>query len=127
MPFKSAIETGVSGIMLSHILFPKLDKKWPASLSPAIAKDLLRDRMGYDGVVMTDDLDMGAIKKHFDIKTAVSNILSAQVDVILICHKGPDIETAFDIVLSKIRDSKEIDSMGRESVERILNLKNRFL
>jgi len=127
IPFESAITSGVSGIMLSHIHFPGIDKKWPASLSIRIAKGILRDRMGYNGVVMTDDLDMGAIKKHFDIETAISRILLADIDMALICHKGPDIEIAFTSVLNAIRDSKEVEEKGRESVERILSLKEIFL
>ena len=67
IPFEAGILHDVSGIMLSHIFYPQLDDQWPASLSTYIARDLLRRRMGYDGLVMTDDLDMGAITKHYEI------------------------------------------------------------
>ena len=94
IPFQSAIQGNVAGIMLSHIRYTGIDPVWPASLSPAITADLLRRKMAYDGVVMTDDLDMGAIKPSHDIDTAVGQILMADVDIALICHKGPDIEAA---------------------------------
>ena len=86
IPFRDAIQCRVAGVMLSHIYYERIDSKWPASLSPKIAGDLLRKDLGYTGVVMTDDLDMGAIKKHFAIDTVIRQVLAADVDVALICH-----------------------------------------
>lgn len=126
-PFKTAIENNVAGIMLSHICYPKMDAKWPASLSAAIAHDLLRKQMGYHGVIMTDDLDMGAIKKHYDIKTVLRQILSADIDIALICHKGPDIENAFEEILDAQNRSQSIKAKGMKSLERIMNLKSKYL
>ena len=82
--------------MLSHIFYSQLDPQWPASLSPQIAKNLLRKQMQFNGLVLTDDLDMGAITRHYDIQTAVHQILAADIDLTLICHKGPNIEIAFE-------------------------------
>ncbi len=127
LPFKTAIENNVAGIMLSHIRYPKMDAKWPASLSAAIAHDLLRKQMGYHGVIMTDDLDMGAIKKHYDIKTVLRQILSADIDIALICHKGPDIENAFEEILDAQNRSQSIKAKGMKSLERIMNLKSKYL
>ncbi len=127
LPFVSAVSNDVAGIMLSHILYKKIDPIWPASMSSIIVKELLRDRMGYDGVVMTDDLDMGAVVKHYDIITAIGKILSAEIDIILICHKGPDIEKGFNEVLRNITDSQEMKAKGEASLGRILKLKQRYL
>ena len=127
VPFESAIQNHVAGIMLSHILYKKLDPKWPASLSVAIAKNLLRDRLGYNGVVLTDDLDMGAVKKHYDIQTVIRQILSADIDIALICHSGPDIEQAFRAILNAQAGSKAIRAKSEESLKRILKLKSKYL
>lgn len=127
LPFVSAVNNDVAGIMLSHILYKKIDPVWPASMSSIIAKELLRDSMGYDGIVMTDDLDMGAVVKHYDIITAIRKILSAEIDIILICHKGPDIEKGFDEILRNINDSQEMKTKGEASLRRILKLKQRYL
>ncbi len=127
LPFKAAIENNVAGIMLSHIRYPKMDAKWPASLSAIIADDLIRKQMGYYGVIMTDDLDMGAIKKHYDIKTVLRQILSADIDIALICHKGPDIENAFEEILKFFSDSNRIKEKGSQSLKRIMNLKTKYL
>jgi beta-N-acetylhexosaminidase len=126
-PFAAAMQTGVSAIMLSHILYERIDPRWPASLSPAIARDLLRGRFGFQGVTITDDLDMGAVKRHFDMPTVIQQIVAAEIDIALICHKGPDIQTAFDTLCAGIEKDGEWQARNIESVERILALKKRFL
>jgi beta-N-acetylhexosaminidase len=127
IPFQSAIRGNVAGIMLAHIRYTGIDPIWPASLSPAITADLLRRKMAYDGVVMTDDLDMGAIKPSHDIDTAVGQILMADVDIALICHKGPDIEAACEKIRRSLAGDTHLRQMGQRSVERILNLKRAYL
>lgn len=126
-PFKTAISHDVAGIMLSHIRYTGIDPDWPASLSKTIADDLLRKEMGYNGVVMTDDLDMGAIKKHYDLKTAIQQILSADIDMPLICHAGPNIENAFKEILDVQKRSQTMKAKGVKSLKRILKLKSRYL
>ena len=127
LPFKAAIQHDVAGIMLSHIRYKGIDPDWPASLSKIIADDLLRGLMRYDGVVMTDDLDMGAIQKHYDLKTAVGRILSANIDMALICHAGPDIENTFKEILELQKRSDSLKAKGMKSLERIMNLKVKYL
>jgi beta-N-acetylhexosaminidase len=126
-PFKAAISHDVAGIMLSHIRYIGIDPDWPASLSKIIADDLLRKQMGYDGVVMTDDLDMGAIEKHYDIKTGIHQILSADIDMTLICHAGPNIENAFKEILDVQRRSQTMKAKGVKSLERVMRLKKRYI
>lgn len=123
-PFRAAIACRVAGIMLSHILYEKIDPRWPASLSPVIARDLLRRQMGYQGVTMTDDLDMGAIVHHFDIRTVIRQVVAAEIDFALICHKGPRIQEGWDEMLAQTRRAPE---PARESVRRILKLKQSYL
>ncbi len=126
-PFEAAIQIGVGAVMLSHILYEKIDPRWPASLSPAIARDLLRGRFGYQGVTVTDDLDMGAIKRHFDIRAVIGQIMAAEIDIVLICHKGPDIRAAFEEMVARIQAEDSLRNKTAESVARILALKERFL
>jgi len=127
LPFKAAIDHQVAGIMLSHIRYLKIDPDWPASLSTIIAEDLLRNRMGYDGVVMTDDLDMGAVQKHYDVNTAIRRILLADIDMALICHAGPNIENAFKEILDVQGRSSSMKDKGMKSLERIMRLKSKYL
>jgi beta-N-acetylhexosaminidase len=127
IPFKACIQHGVCGIMLSHIFYPELDDQWPASLSKDIADDILRRRMGYDGLVMTDDLDMGAITKHYEIQISMQRILAADIDQALICHQSPNIEIAFEQIVKEITDSAEMKARGIESAERILKTKREYI
>ncbi len=126
-PFQDAIDNGVAGMMLSHICYRSLDDQMPASLSKKIARDLLRHRLGYDGVVMTDDLDMGAIKKHHDVQASMQKILAAEIDIALICHRSPDMETAFETIRSFQSTSPTNRRLGEQSVRRIMALKKRYL
>ncbi|MFO7964942.1 MAG: glycoside hydrolase family 3 N-terminal domain-containing protein [Desulfobacterales bacterium] len=127
IPFQTAIEKRVAGIMLSHILYTRIDPKWPASLSSEIADNLLRKRMGYDGIVMTDDLDMAAITNHYNIQTVVDQILSAGIDIALICRKGPHIEIAFQRILEHLRNGKLPENKWTDPLRRIVDLKRKYL
>jgi beta-N-acetylhexosaminidase len=126
-PFKVAIEKKVSGIMLSHIRYEKIDKSWPASLSCLIAKDMLRDNLGFQGLVITDDLDMGAIAKHYDIELSIDRIFKADIDIALICHPDPKIARAFEVLKNKIHSKKNLDPECTMSIDRILEIKKKWL
>lgn len=125
IPFVDAKNQKVAGIMLSHIFYPKLDKKWQASLSPFIANNLLRKKIGYNGLVITDDLDMKAIEH--EIETCMKQILTSKIDIALICHKGPDIDKAFQEIKRLIAKSEDLFIKSLESVKRILKYKEEFL
>jgi beta-N-acetylhexosaminidase len=127
IPFEAGIASNVSGILLSHILYQNIDPQWPASLSPRIAKDLLRDQMGFAGLTLTDDMDMGAIAKHYDIQTIVRQALEAEIDIVMICHKGPNIEIAFEEMVKFFTDSPELNEKAIASVRRILRLKQKYI
>ncbi len=125
IPFQNAMDNSVSGIMLSHIFYPKLDNRWQASLSPFIANDLLRTQMGYKGLVITDDLDMKAIK--YDMKTCVRQILKSGIDIALICHKGADIAKAFNEITQLISNDETLYQACDKSLQRILKYKRQYL
>lgn len=121
IPFETAIAHQVAGIMLAHVVYKNLDPDWPASLSPRIVIDLLRNELNYQGVVMTDDLDMGAIEKHYDLKTVLDQILLAGIDFIMICHRRDKFEKAYEHLLA----TKE--AAHKQSIKRILALKKHYL
>ena len=108
LPFQHVIQRQVEGIMLSHIRYRQLDPEWPASLSPQIAGDLLRREMGFQGLVLTDDLDMGAVAKHYRLEDMVRQCLAARVDIVLICHPGPKIEAAAKQIAALYRASETV-------------------
>lgn len=126
IPFEAAIRADVCGIMFSHIRYRRIDPQWPASMSIRIASDLLRHRMGFEGITMTDDLDMGAIKNHYDIRTAISRVLASDIDIALICHKGPDIETAHMEIMAHISSDEAMEAACRRSAKRIMRWKTAY-
>ena len=126
-PFAAAAAKQVAGMMLSHIRYSALDPDLPASLSVKIARELLRNRLGYDGLVLTDDLDMGAIRNYFDIDTAVDYILAADIDLILICHRGPAQGQAFTRTCAWLQKASGPWQRGLNSAQRILRFKQQYL
>jgi beta-N-acetylhexosaminidase len=127
LPFAAAIANDAAGLMLSHICYRQMDEKWPASLSEIIARDFLRHQMKYNGLVLTDDLDMGAIQKHYDVPTVMERILISEIDIALICHRSNSMEDAFDSIMAFQKASSRNRRICRRSLERIMGAKKRYL
>lgn len=126
VPFERAIEEDVDGIMVAHILFPELDKDYPATLSENIIKNLLRDELSYDGVVISDDMTMGAIMENYSVGEAAVRFLKAGGDIVLVCHGYENQLNALNKVkeeiLSETISLKELN----EKVYRIIKLKMKY-
>lgn len=126
-PFRRAAAAGIATMMTAHVLYRALDNQLPATLSPAIITRLLREQMGYDGVVLTDDLEMHAIVDHYGPGDAAVRAVLAGCDVLLICKERDREVAAFEAV-EKAVASGTID-MARldQSVARIQRVKQRYL
>jgi beta-N-acetylhexosaminidase len=126
-PFRRAAAAGIATMMTAHVLYKALDDRLPATLSPAIITNLLREELKYDGVVLTDDLEMQAIVDHYGPGDAAVRALEAGCDVLLIC-KDQDREIAAFEAIEKAVESGAINGERLErSVARIQRLKQRFL
>jgi beta-N-acetylhexosaminidase len=121
VPFRSAIKAGVESIMTAHIVFPKIDPSGePATLSKKILTGLLRDELGYQGVVTTDSLRMQGVRdKHSDAEIPVL-ALKAGVDQLLM---PVDLNLAINSVLKAVRSGELTEARIDTSVKRILTLK----
>jgi len=86
-PFRMAIAEGIEMLMTAHIVYPAIDAAYPATLSQKAIWALLRQQLGYRGVVVTDDLEMGAIIRHDNVERAAVQALCAGADLLLICHQ----------------------------------------
>jgi len=113
-------------VMVAHILMTQIDPDLPASLSPAVVTCLLRQEMGYEGVVCTDDLTMAAISDTYGMGEAAVLAVEAGCDLLLVCHEADNLTAAREALLAAV-DSGRI-SMERldESVYRILSLKQEY-
>ena len=126
-PFRAAVSLPVSAVMLTHTLYPALDPKWPASLSQPIITGLLRENLGYQGLVITDDLEMGAIGKHYEIEEAVLSAFQGGADILLICHDPEKIERAYACLLKGLKRGTIPPRLLENSLKRVLALKNKYL
>jgi len=117
-PFVKAIEAGTDMIMTAHVMFPGFDKTYPASLSRTLIDDFLRQELKFHGLVVTDDLDMGAISRHYRPEEASLLAYQAGTDIMLICNSP---ETAFaarqhvfdstkDELLAEMRLKRSVDA-----------------
>ena len=110
-------------IMVSHAMYPQIDPEHPSSLSKAIITDWLRKDMGYNGVVVTDDMDMGALAKHYTFgDMAVQSILAGS-DILLVCHEYEHMQEAYNSLMKAVKDGRISKERLDESVKRILLMK----
>lgn len=121
-PFRAAIEAGVHAVMTSHALYPFVDARWPATLSPVICRDWLRDRLGFSGVLLSDDMDMAAMAEHFDQDVIVRQGFKATLDFFLSCQNPESIETLHGALGRAVREHPESAALHRRSIERIHRL-----
>ena len=106
----------VDSMMICHGWYPCLEEqKTPATLSPRIITDLLRNEMRFDGLVMTDDLDMGAILNGYRLEDTIRLAIAAGNDIAMICHRIPEIENVHRILGTVPRDQidRALDSVAR--------------
>lgn len=121
LPFKKAIENNVAAIMTSHVFFPAFEKEenLPITLSKSVLTDLLRKELGYKGLLITDDLEMGAITESFGIAQAALRSFMAGADQLLICHTLEQQRLAAESVLAEVEKNPEAVRRLKESLERI--------
>lgn len=126
-PFAAAIRAGVGTVMTSHVMFPAWDEQWPATLSPRILKPLLRDELGFDGVVFSDDMEMKAVAGRWPVDVQVRQATEATVDVLLCC-KEPGLQMeAFEALVQLQEQSIAHERAMVDNVRRVEALRERFL
>ncbi len=127
VPFRAAIEAGVSSIMTAHIAYPKIDESGlPATLSRKIIADLLRSRLGFNGVVMTDALEMKAIYDRFEPREIAELAINAGVDLLLVSGDYNLMCEVKEAIWRGLESGIISKSRVLESINRINSLKERF-
>lgn len=128
VPFRAAIEARVASIMMAHILIPALDDQRPATLSPAIVTGLLKQRLGYDGLVLSDDLEMKAISGRYGMAEATVMAVSAGCDAVLMCGEEQDPQAqAIEAVIRAVEDDTLPLARAEDALARHRRVKERFL
>jgi beta-N-acetylhexosaminidase len=128
VPFRAAIAAGVASIMTAHILLPALDEQRPATLSPAIVSGMLREQLGYGGLILSDDLEMKAIAGRYGMGEATVAAIAAGCDAVLMCGESQDVQAA---ALEAVIRAVEGGTLPRKRVDDAIathrNVKERFL
>lgn len=113
-------------VMVAHILLSQVDPDYPASLSHRVVTGLLREEMGFDGVVCTDDLTMGAVSNTYGMGEAAVLAVEAGCDLLLVCHGADNLTAARDALLEAADSGRLSPERLDESVKRILSLKGEY-
>lgn len=126
IPFKTIINENKPEdyfILVSHLKYPALDEEYPASLSSKIMTDLLRNELGYKGIIITDDMEMGAVANHNDFKTVGVNAVKAGADIVLVCHEYQHEQDVYLGLLDAVDNGEISQQRIDESVKRIVKAK----
>ena len=126
LPFRAAIEAGAPCVMAAHILMTGIDPDLPASLSPGVVTGLLRQELGFAGVVCTDDLTMGAISDTYGMGEAAVLAVEAGCDLLLVCHGADNLTAAREALLAAVESGRISQDRLDESVYRLLSLKQEY-
>jgi len=118
-PFVAAIAAGIPALMTAHVVFEPLDPLYPATMSRAVLHGLLREELGYDGLLISDDLEMRAIADHYEVAETVLRGLDAGIDQFLCCHTAALAHRAIDAVVHAVE-------RGQLSRERLASANKRI-
>ena len=126
IPFTEAIKQGAEAVMVAHIQYNKIDSEKPATLSKTILTDILRKQLGFDGVIITDDLTMGAIVENHGIGEAAITSINAGSDILLVCHGYENGDKVLQALKGAVEEGIISETRLDESVYRILSLKLKY-
>lgn len=126
IPFKTIIDENDPNdyfILVSHLKYPALDEEYPASLSSKIMTDLLRNELGYKGIIITDDMEMGAVANHNDFRSIGVKAVKAGVDIVLVCHEYEHQQEVYLGLLDAVNSGEISQERIDGSVKRIIKVK----
>ena len=122
-PFRAAIAADVAAIMTAHIVYPALDADRPATISSTILTDLLRKELRFDGLIITDDMEMKAIDDRYQSGEAAVMAIEAGADIVMVLWTPVKQIEVFDALLSAVKSGRISQARLDQSVERILKSK----
>lgn len=127
VPFVKAAQAGVASVMTAHVMFPALDEHEPATLSKNILETLLRKEVGYDGVCVSDDLEMMAVAERYPVEVLVEKGLNAGVDLFLICHDHEKAARAIEHAHKLVETGVVPRARVEQALARVHKLKEKFI
>jgi beta-N-acetylhexosaminidase len=125
-PFRAAAKAGIASFMTAHVIFEAVDSKYPATMSRAVLTGILREKLGYDGMVVTDDVEMKAIADNYGVEEAVVLGLNAGVDHFLCCHTAELAHRAVDAIVRAVENGKLSQQVLDTATRRFDRVRSRF-
>lgn len=125
-PFEMAIKNGADAIMVGHLIIKDIDKKYPASLSKKVIQKYLIEKNNYNGLIITDDMKMMAIRLHYNMKRAVKRAILAGNDIVMIGLQYNKIEKIIKYITKQVKKGKISEEIINKSVEKIINMKEKY-
>lgn len=131
IPYREVLRSpGADMIMTAHVYNAKLDPQWPATLSKTTIQGLLREQLGFDGVIISDDMQMRAITDHYTLETALERTILAGADIIIfgnnLVYDEQAASTAVNVILKLVQEERVPKWRISESYNRIVYLKHRL-
>ena len=126
LPFRRALRAGAPAVMTTHIRFPRLDAELPATLSRPILTGILREELGFDGLVVTDCLEMRGITDHWGPEEAAVLAIEAGADMLLVCHTLETQNRMRDALCAAVRSGRLTEERLRDSLRRIDRVRARI-
>lgn len=126
IPFQRSMEKGADAVLVAHILLPNIGASMPSSMSKTVITDILRKKLGYGGVVITDDMTMKAITNQYEIGEAAVKSVQAGSDIILIAHGYENVVSAIKQIKKAVKQGDISEHQIDKSVERIIRLKLKY-
>lgn len=123
VPFRKALRSRVDMVMTAHILFKNVDPKWPVTLSEIFLKKMMRDELKYKGLIITDDLDMKAMAKHYDKDQIPIRAMQAGADLLLYCNEPESPPVAIEGLMSAVAQGQLKQSDLEQTHKKILDVK----
>ncbi|MEG1002314.1 beta-N-acetylhexosaminidase [Clostridium sp.] len=126
IPFKNAIDKGCDAVMVSHIMLPKIDNKYPATMSSKIVTDILRTDLNFKGLVVSDDMTMGAIAENYSLDDASVQSINAGVDLLLICHNYENTKAVLLALKNAVLNGTITQERLNSALYNIISIKNKY-
>jgi beta-N-acetylhexosaminidase len=125
-PFRAAAKTEIAAFMTAHVIFEAVDAERPATMSRPVLTGILREKLGYDGLVISDDMEMRAIADHYGVEEAVLRGLQAGVDHFLICRSAALVHRAIDAVVRAVQKGELSQATLDAATRRFERVRARF-
>ena len=127
LPFAAYAKAKLASVMTAHVIFDALDPGVPATMSRAALQGLLREELGFEGVLVSDDLEMKAIAEHFSVEDAAVRSLAAGCDLFLVCHKAPVQRRVIEALARAVQEGRVSEARLDEATQRVQAMMKRFV